>query len=74
MAFTFMSNGLDMTGNKRSETGTFTNTGTGGSIKTALTKCTYAEASGASVLTFSDGSLSVTTSNASGFWKVEGYF
>lgn len=75
MAFTYKSNGYNVTGAKARETGTFANTdgSTGGTIKTMLGAVDYASASPASAVSASGGDVTiVTASNASGFWSAEG--
>ena len=74
MPFNVTETGFNNSGCRNVQTWRFTNTGgsTGGTVKTILTECHYAECSGATSLSFSGKDLTVVTSNASGYIKVEG--
>lgn len=76
MAFSYKSNGYNVTGNKARETGTFTNASdsTGGTIKTMLGSIEYVSTTpAATAISVSGNEVTITTaSNASGYWAVEG--
>lgn len=76
MAFTYTSNGYNVTGAKARETGTFTNASdsTGGTIKTMLGKIDFVSTTPAATSISVSGNevTIVTASNAGGYWAVEG--
>lgn len=61
-------------GNKRVHMGSFTGGApTGGTIATGLRSVEHAEVTGATALSASAGTLTVTSAATAGFWKVIGY-
>ncbi len=75
MAFTVGSKiNRNVTGARRRHTGTFSDGApTAGTIATGLSRIEHAEVTGASEISVSDGTITVTSAVTDGFWSAEGF-
>ncbi len=74
MSFVATKKADGVSGNMRVSYGTFTGAApTDADVKTGLSQIVYFELTGASVITTSGGTATVTSASDAGFWKAEGY-